>query len=122
VGDALPLREVPAGGIICNRNLYRREGRTIRWLGGEPVAYESSPGVKRTFCGICGSPMAYTGERWPGEVHLFHGTLEDPTLWPPTGHSYVSEQLPWFEVSDHLPRYEIVRKKGVEPIRTGPRN
>jgi hypothetical protein len=55
-------------------------------------------------------------------VHLFHGTLEDPAQWPPTGHSYVSEQLPWFEVNDHLPRYEIVRKKGVEPIRTGPRN
>jgi hypothetical protein len=65
--------------------------------------------------------MAFTGERWPGEVHLFHGTLADPAQWPPTGHSYVSEQLPWFEVNDHLPRYEIVRKKGVEPIRTGPR-
>lgn len=93
----------------------------FRYLKGEPSAYESSPGVKRYFCGTCGSPMAYAGERWPGEVHLFHGTLDDPSQWPPTGHSYVSEQLPWFEVSDHLPRYEVVRKRGVEPIRTGPR-
>ena len=63
--------------------------------------------MKRYFCSTCGSPVAFTGERWPGEVHLFHGTLADPAQWPPTGHAYVTEQLPWFEVSDHLPRYEV---------------
>src|SRR5262245_60362325 len=48
------------------------------YLKGEPAIYESSPGVKRYFCANCGSPMAYAGARWPGEVHLFHGTLADP--------------------------------------------
>ena len=70
----------------------------FRYLKGEPTHYESSPGVKRYFCATCGSPMAYTGERWPGEVHLFHGTLNDPSQWPPTAHGYVADQLPWFEV------------------------
>src|SRR5262249_44002266 len=54
------------------------------YLKGEPAIYESSPGVKRYFCATCGSPMAYAGDRWPGEVHLFHGTLADPGQWPPT--------------------------------------
>jgi len=93
----------------------------FRYLKGEPAAYESSPGVKRYFCPTCGSPMAYAGVRWPGEVHLFHGTLDDPAQWPPTGHSYVAEQLPWFEVSDHLPRYEVTSGKGAKPVRAGPR-
>jgi hypothetical protein len=38
----------------------------FRYIRGEPAAYDSSPGVKRYFCGTCGTPMGYTGERWPG--------------------------------------------------------
>src|SRR5262245_47589742 len=92
----------------------------FRYLKGEPAQYASSPGVKRYFCGTCGSPMAYTGERWPGEVHLLHGTLVDPGQWPPTAHAYISEQLPWFEVHDHLPRYSATAGGGAVPLRKGP--
>ena len=94
----------------------------FRYLEGEPAIYDSSPGVKRYFCPKCGTPMAYAGERWPGEVHLFHGTLEDPAQWPPTGHAYVTEQVPWFEVDDHLPRYEKTAGRGIEPLAHGPRS
>jgi hypothetical protein len=94
---------------------------SFRYLAAEPKAYQSSPGVQRYFCATCGSPVAYTGDRWPDEVHLFHGTLEDPVRWQPTGHAYVGEQLPWFEVSDHLPRYAATAGRGAEPVRKGPR-
>jgi hypothetical protein len=94
----------------------------FRYLKGEPAQYESSPGVKRYFCSNCGSPMAYAGTRWPGEVHLFHGTLTDPAQWPPTGHAHVAEQVSWFEVSDHLPRYETTAGKGAKVMRKGPRS
>ncbi|KAB2911951.1 MAG: GFA family protein [Hyphomicrobiaceae bacterium] len=93
----------------------------FRYLKGEPAHYESSPGVKRYFCAVCGSPMAYAGARWPDEVHLFHGTLADPAQWAPTGHAYVGEQVPWFEVSDDLPRYGATAGKGAKPVRHGPR-
>ena len=93
----------------------------FRYLRGEPAVYSSSPSVNRYFCARCGSPMAYAGSRWPGEVHLFHGTLDDPTQWPPTGHAYIGEQIPWFEVHDALPRFDKVAGKGVEPVRRGPK-
>ena len=93
----------------------------FKYLKGEPAVYESSPGVKRYFCPTCGTPMAYASDRWPGEVHLFHGTLEDPQQWPPTGHAHVAEQLSWFDSHDHLPRYAKLAGKGVEPVRRGPR-
>lgn len=93
----------------------------FRYLQGEPAVFESSPGVKRYFCGRCGSPMAYAGARWPGEVHLFHGTLDDSAQWPPTGHAYIAEQVPWFDLHDDLPRYEAIAGRGVEPVRRGPR-
>ena len=92
------------------------------YLKGEPTYYESSPGVKRFFCTNCGSPMAYAGPQWPGEVHLFHGTLADPAQWPPTGHANVAEQVAWFEVNDHLPRYEATAGKGAKPVRKGPKH
>ena len=93
----------------------------FRYLKGEPTYYESSPGVKRYFCTVCGSPMACAGAPWPGEVHVFHGTLCDPKQWPPTGHAHVSEQVPWFEVSDHLPRFVARASKGAKPLARGPR-
>ncbi len=92
----------------------------FRYLKGEPAVYGSSPGVKRYFCGTCGSPMAYAGSRWPKEVHLFHGTLEDPAQWPPTGHAHIGEQVVWFDVHDDLPRFETIASKGAEPVRKGP--
>jgi hypothetical protein len=94
----------------------------FQYLQGEPSFWDSSPGVKRYFCGTCGTPMAYVGERWAGQVHLFHGTLEDPSQWPPTGHAYVEEQVPWFDAHDSLPRYSATAGRGATPVRHGPRH
>ena len=93
----------------------------FRYLQGQPAAYESSPGVRRFFCPRCGSPMAYTADRYPGEVHLHIGTLADPNQFAPRAHVFVGEQLSWFETADDLRRYETLGGKGVAPVRTGPR-
>jgi hypothetical protein len=93
----------------------------FRYVTDEPTAYASSAGVQRYFCRTCGTPMAYTSAHWPGEIHLLHGTLEDPAQWPPTGHAFVGGQLPWFEVADHLPRYLTTAGKGATPLRHGAR-
>jgi hypothetical protein len=93
----------------------------FRYTAGTPKGYSGSPGVTRHFCGDCGTPIAYTGARWPDEVHLYHGTLDDPAAWLPTGHAHVVEQIPWFEVHDDLPRYEEVAAKGALPVRVGPK-
>lgn len=92
------------------------------YLEGTPAAYESSPAIWRYFCSACGTPMAYTDDkRWPGEVHLYIGTLEHPEKFPATVHVNIQEQLPWFEVHDDLPRYENFGGKGAPPVRKGPK-
>ena len=93
----------------------------FRYLKGEPAAYESSPKVWRYHCARCGAPMAYTADRFPGEVHLYIGTLADPARFAPRVHINAGEQLPWFEVADELRRFEKLGGKGVEPLRRGPR-
>ena len=65
---------------------------------GAPARFASSPGVTRSFCGRCGTPLTYEGARWPGEVHVLIGTLDRPEDFPPTRDAFVEEKLPWLHI------------------------
>ena len=60
--------------------------------------YESSPGVFRSFCANCGTPMAYERDELPGEIHLYLGTFEHPENIRPTLEVFCRERLPWLEL------------------------
>jgi hypothetical protein len=92
----------------------------FRFTAGTPTTYASSPGVRRTHCGRCGSPIAYASDRHPDQIDLYVGTLDEPAAAQPTCHVHAAEQLPWFETTDALPRYERERR-GATPVRYGPR-
>jgi hypothetical protein len=55
--------------------------------------------VIRSFCGRCGTPLTYEGDRWPGEVHLLVGTLDHPERVTPRGHAFAEERLPWLHLA-----------------------
>jgi hypothetical protein len=74
------------------------------WTGETPALYVSSFGVQRYFCPHCGSPMAYRSAKWPGEMHFFAGSLDDPTRYRPTAHAAWAEHLPWIHLDDGLER------------------
>jgi hypothetical protein len=93
--------------------------KNFRFTAGAPNTYASSPGVSRSFCGACGSPIAYEAERLPDEIHLFHGTLDDPSHLAPAAHVFTEEQVSWFEVHDDLPRY-AKGGRGMQPVGHGP--
>ena len=92
----------------------------LRFTLGQPKEYASSPGVHRSFCAACGSPIAYRTKRRPDITDLFAGSLSDPEAVAPTCHVYAEEQLAWFEVHDDLPRYARGHR-GTTPMRHGPR-
>lgn len=66
---------------------------------GEPARFASSPGVVRSFCGRCGTPLTYQGERWPDEIHVHLGTLDQPERLPPREHAFPAERIPWLEIA-----------------------
>lgn len=74
-----------------------------RWTGRQPATYASSPGVTRSFCPTCGTPMAYQTATAPDETHFYAATLDDPTIYAPTGHDHLDEMLPWVHLADALP-------------------
>jgi hypothetical protein len=128
------------GGCRCGAVRYRAEGkvkwtsychcRSCRHATGAPVAafagfhegqfsytngapqvYESSPGVWRSFCGRCGSPLTYRAKTYPGEVHVYTGSLDAPKDFPPGVHVFCAERISWFETSDEAERFDTLPPK-----------
>jgi hypothetical protein len=87
----------------------------VTFTAGTPATYASSPGVLRSYCGDCGTPIAYAADRFPGEIHLYICTLDDPAAITPRGHVHAGEQLAWLHLNDGLPRYRTSSDEG-EPM------
>ncbi len=67
----------------------------VTFSGAEMQSYSSSPGVTRSFCGRCGSPLAFRGERWAGETHIPACAFENPADLAPQSDHFEAEKLPW---------------------------
>jgi len=74
--------------------------------GGDLVqVYESSPGVRRAFCRICGSRAP--SETADGKLYFIPaGLLDDDPGVKPALHMFVGSKAPWWEITDDLPQFE----------------
>ncbi|MGE0256017.1 MAG: GFA family protein [Alphaproteobacteria bacterium] len=72
---------------------------------GAPAVFASSPGVARSFCARCGTPLAYRADFLPGLVDVTVGSLDDPAAEPPTMHYWCAERLAWLRFADALPEH-----------------
>lgn len=109
--DAAPLWQAHCHCESCRRatsspftSYFGMADGHWRWTGETLGLYASSSGVQRYFCPHCGSPMAYRSGRWPGEMHFFAASLDDPACYRPTAHVFWSEHLPWIHLDDGLKR------------------
>ena len=94
------------GSAFCPRSLVW--AKDFCWVqGNDSVAdYNSSPGVHRTFCRRCGSPLIAFSDQYPTIFNLPLGTLDaDPGIRP-EAHWHVASKAPWFEITDGLPQYQ----------------
>jgi hypothetical protein len=73
-------------------------------VAGAPERFPSSPGVTRTFCRRCGSPLTYEDARWPGEVHVLIGSMDRPQDFVPKRDAFAEERLPWVPLVERDPR------------------
>lgn len=80
--------------------------RNFRWTAAQPRTFNSSKGVHRHFCATCGSPMGFEADHYAGGMHLYAGSLEDPSDFKPTFHVNYKSKLPWLELNDNLPKYD----------------
>ena len=78
----------------------------FQWLGGEPVAYSSSPGIEWLHCKDCGSLVGYRRASRPDYTDITTGTLDDPGRFPPDVEIWVGEKINWEALHPGLPKRE----------------
>lgn len=103
---------------ICHCTDCRRSAgaAAVSWIcipasgltyAGEVTSYDSSPGVERQFCPICGTGLFYYNEAvLPGMVDIQSATLDDASDHAPQAHIQMAEALPWEATAHTLPRFE----------------
>jgi hypothetical protein len=69
------------------------------------VAFESSPGKRRSFCQRCGCHLFSRAEHRPGMVFVRAGSLDDDPGLRPQCHCWVSAKAPWEDIRDDLPQH-----------------
>ena len=75
----------------------------VQWHGA-PNHYQSSAQGVRGFCPDCGTRLYFRSQRWPGELHIHAGTLDDPSLYAPDTHVCVAEMVDWITLDDAVPK------------------
>jgi len=128
------------GGCLCGAVRYRVSGATlwhafcycesctraagaplVAWAGfpsaefqlsaGDLAIYESSPGVRRGFCGRCGTTLTYQKDPavlagFSDDVYVATRTLDAPDAYAPEEHVYYGARVAWLEMGDGLPKHE----------------
>jgi len=82
------------------------------FAAGEPVSYPSSPGVTRTFCGVCGTTLTYRDQSRPDSVDITTATLDAPERFVPTFEIWIEHKIPWMPVNPALRQYPRSSKAG----------
>ena len=87
----------------------------VTWVGVKPENFEvtqgsiticeTSPGVRRGFCGRCGSSLTFTGDDWT-DVAVTAASLDDPGIAKPESNVYLDHQQPWVVIDDNLRKYD----------------
>jgi hypothetical protein len=75
------------------------EARGLRW-------YASSPGVRRGFCGECGSSVFFDEASLP-KMAMCAGTLDAPTGIREKAHIYVASKGDYYDIPDSLLKYDV---------------
>ena len=73
-------------------------------FSGERTLYASSPGVTRSHCAVCGTPISYQTQSRGDEIDLYLNAFDRPEDFKPRGHAFFAEHIPWFDTRDELPR------------------
>jgi len=89
------------GAAFNARVLMRLEDVTIT---GPVTTYYSSETLERGSCSRCGSSI-FSRRAPAGVIGLTAGSLDDPSLFTPDMHFWLSSKHAWLDIADDLPQY-----------------
>jgi hypothetical protein len=79
--------------------------RDFNWLTSAPFRYRSSENAQRGFCANCGSTLSMHEDVLADRVQIAVGSLDEPARVRIDDHVWTEQQIPWFTMTDELPRF-----------------
>jgi hypothetical protein len=76
----------------------------VVFTGTMPTRFPTDDGVVRSFCGKCGSPVAYESTEKENQIDLHLGLFDDLEQIKPRNHTFYAEKVSWLQADDHLPK------------------
>ena len=107
----------PSSSVVCHCASCRRASGapTVAWvsvsraqfqiLAGSPTVFDSSPGVRRQFCGRCGCALTYETAKSPDSIDITTVSLDDPNAFPPTADVWLEDKIPWQQTDAAIGKY-----------------
>src|SRR5579863_6013074 len=107
----------PHSSGICHCHTCRKASGapSVAWLTfdlgnlelirGVPRRFASSPGIVRTFCADCGSPLTYASEKSPSTIDVTAISFDDESLFPPTQEEWLSHKVAWEAIDARRAQY-----------------
>ncbi|MGM0564946.1 MAG: GFA family protein [Pseudomonadota bacterium] len=89
-------------GAAFNARILMRIDHVV--ITGPVETFYSSERLERGYCSRCGSSI-FSRRASAGVIGLTAGSLDDPSLFKPDMHFWVSSKQPWLEITDGLPQY-----------------
>ena len=114
----------PAHRMVCHCETCRRSAGSpvVAWVTfpttsfelvkGDPVRFELSAPVTRSFCGSCGTPLTYEHADQAGSIDVTTCSFDDPDSLRPTHHSWLEDSVSWVRFGDGLPAHQRTRSEG----------
>ena len=100
----------PLSATNCHCTMCRRATGApfVTWFGvlvkGEPVRFNTSEHVTRSFCSCCGTHLTFQYANVSDVIYVTSCSLDDPTLASPVDNIYTDTRLAWIG-PDGLPNY-----------------
>ena len=107
-------RRAHGAGFVTWIGVDEKSGFTLLAGADALVSYRSSVSATREFCGRCGSPLFFRGERWADEVHVARAAVAGAVGKAPAAHAFFSDKADWIHVDDALPKRGGT--SGTEPL------
>jgi hypothetical protein len=85
------------------------------FTAGAPAVFRSSPGVLRTFCDRCGTPLTYQHETELQTIDITTASLDSPDDFAPTLEIWLSHKLVWERANEAIAQYSQ-SSRGAAPV------
>lgn len=91
-----------SGSVMTSFATYHLD--KVKFTGTIPTRFPTDDGVVRSFCGHCGSPVAYESSDKKNQIDLHLGLFDDLEQVIPQDHTYHAEKVSWLQADEHLPK------------------